>query len=114
MSLMAFISKKSPKVAIGGSLVCEAARYGTLTHHSFRHWFATLALEKTGDAKQVADWLGHSDGGKLVWALYSHLRANRTAELHPRRNSLPPDNLRANKWRDVGDCRCGDREYTAS
>jgi integrase len=72
---------RSVQINRGIRLACEAVKCETLTHHSFRHWFATLAREKTGDAKQVADWLGHSDGGKLVWALYSHLRTDRTAEL---------------------------------
>lgn len=43
-------------------------------HHTFRHVFATRALEATGcDYFTVANWLGHTDGGKLLGKLYAHL-----------------------------------------
>ncbi len=50
-----------------------------LSHHKLRHWFATIALEKTGDPKQVSEWLGHQDGGKLVMNTYTHTRDEREA-----------------------------------
>jgi integrase len=53
---------------------CAKVGCAKLTHHSLRHWFATLALERTKDAKQVSEWLGQRDGGKLVWQLYGHTR----------------------------------------
>jgi len=52
-----------------------------LNHHKLRHWWATITLEKTGCVKQVAEWLGHRDGGKLVLAIYSHTRPERTLSL---------------------------------
>lgn len=43
-------------------------------HHTFRHVFATRALEATKcDFFTVANWLGHSDGGHLLAKRYAHL-----------------------------------------
>jgi hypothetical protein len=46
----------------------------------------TLALQRTRDAKQVAEWLGHKDGGKLVWDTYSHTLEGREEELAEKLN----------------------------
>jgi integrase len=60
---------------------CESVGCQRLTHHKLRHWWATIALEKAGDVKQVAEWLGHRDGGKLVLATYTHTRDEREKAL---------------------------------
>jgi integrase len=53
--------------------VCIAAEVPRMTHHGFRHYFASVAYNLTKDAKIVAEWLGHSDGGILVMKLYAHV-----------------------------------------
>ncbi len=45
-----------------------------LTHHAFRHFFATTAIESGGDIPTVAKMLGHKDGGALLMKTYGHLR----------------------------------------
>jgi integrase len=45
-----------------------------LTHHTFRHFFATTAIESGGDIPTVAKMLGHKDGGALLMKTYGHLR----------------------------------------
>ena len=42
--------------------------------HSFRHFFASNAIEAGVDFKVIASWLGHSDGGVRVMQIYGHLR----------------------------------------
>lgn len=44
------------------------------THHAFRHFFATTAIESGGDIPTVAKMLGHKDGGALLMKTYGHLR----------------------------------------
>jgi integrase len=45
-----------------------------LTHHDFRHLFATICIESGVDIPTVAAWLGHNDGGVLAMQTYGHLR----------------------------------------
>jgi integrase len=53
---------------------CRALNQSKWTHHTFRHVFATRALEATNcDYFTVAHWLGHQDGGKLLAKRYAHL-----------------------------------------
>jgi integrase len=40
--------------------------------HSLRHFAATLALQSGIDARNVAELLGHADGGVLVLGTYAH------------------------------------------
>jgi len=51
-------------------------RAGTprITHHDFRHLFATTCIESGVDVPTVAGWLGHNDGGVLAMKTYGHLR----------------------------------------
>jgi len=44
-----------------------------VTLHDFRHYFASHAVMATQDIMLVSQWLGHSDGGKLVMKCYGHL-----------------------------------------
>ena len=53
--------------------LCKAVPSPRITHHDLRHYFASLALHFTKDAKLVAKWLGHSDGGVLVMRVYAHI-----------------------------------------
>ena len=45
-----------------------------ITHHDFRHLFATCCIEAKVDIPTVANWLGHKDGGVLAMRTYGHLR----------------------------------------
>jgi integrase len=45
-----------------------------ITHHDFRHLFATTCIESAVDIPTVARWMGHSDGGVLAMRTYGHLR----------------------------------------
>ncbi|MGI8957332.1 MAG: tyrosine-type recombinase/integrase [Chthoniobacterales bacterium] len=45
-----------------------------ITHHHFRHLFATICIESGVDIPTVSHWLGHKDGGALAMKVYGHLR----------------------------------------
>jgi site-specific recombinase XerD len=51
----------------------ELSHLSKIDHHILRHYFATRCLECTKDVQVVAEWLGHSDNGKLVLEVYSHV-----------------------------------------
>lgn len=53
---------------------CKKLNFPNFTHHHFRHFFASNAVEAGVDFKAIAGWLGHRDGGVLVAKTYSHLR----------------------------------------
>jgi integrase len=53
-------------------------------HHTFRHFFASNAIEHGIDFKVIAEWLGHADGGVLVARTYGHLRAEHSAAMAKR------------------------------
>lgn len=50
-------------------------------HHTFRHFFASNAIEQGVDFKVIAEWLGHADGGVLVARTYGHLRAEHSTAM---------------------------------
>ena len=52
---------------------CALAGLPRLSHHSFRHHFATRCLESGVDLPTAARWLGHQDGGALLARTYFHL-----------------------------------------
>ena len=54
--------------------VCKALGISRMTHHHFRHYFATACIESGVDIPTVSRWLGHSDGGALAMKTYGHLR----------------------------------------
>jgi integrase len=45
-----------------------------ISHHDFRHLFATNCIEAVVDIPTVAGWLGHKDKGALAMRVYGHLR----------------------------------------
>jgi integrase len=53
---------------------CAKLGIPRLTHHDFRHAFATVAIEAGVDIPTVSRWLGHADGGALAMRTYGHLR----------------------------------------
>jgi integrase len=54
-------------------MACRRAGLPRLSHHSFRHLFATRCIESGVDLPTVARWLGHQDGGALLSRTYFHL-----------------------------------------
>ncbi len=52
---------------------CARAGLPRLSHHDFRHLFATRCVTSGVDLPTVARWLGHSDGGALLGRVYFHL-----------------------------------------
>jgi len=53
---------------------CAKTGVQRLTHHEFRHLFATICIESGVDIPTVAEWMGHNDGGVLAMETYGHLR----------------------------------------
>ena len=53
---------------------CKEIGIKRLTHHDFRHLFATRCIESGVDILTVSRWLGHKDGGMLAMKTYGHLR----------------------------------------
>ena len=53
---------------------CKEIGIPRLTHHDFRHLFATSCIESGVDIPTVSRWLGHKDGGALAMKTYGHLR----------------------------------------
>jgi integrase len=64
-----------PRASIrtGLAKACDRAGVRRLTHHDFRHMFATRSIESGVDIPTVARWLGHNDGGALLSRRYFHL-----------------------------------------
>ncbi|HEV2435743.1 MAG TPA: site-specific integrase [Verrucomicrobiae bacterium] len=52
---------------------CRCAGLPHLSHHDFRHLFATRCIESGVDVPTAARWLGHRDGGALLSKVYFHL-----------------------------------------
>ena len=52
---------------------CRLAGLPSLSHHDFRHLFATRCIQSGVDIPTVARWLGHQDGGALLAKTYFHL-----------------------------------------
>ena len=53
---------------------CKKVGIDRLTHHSLRHFFATICIEAGVDIPTISRWLGHADGGVLAMQTYGHLR----------------------------------------
>ncbi|MFZ0708729.1 MAG: site-specific integrase [Terrimicrobiaceae bacterium] len=74
-----FDKPDSPVLAVNEAQksIDSAAKRGgisRLTHHDFRHLFATTLIEHGIDIPTVARLLGHRDGGALAMRVYGHLR----------------------------------------
>jgi integrase len=61
------------RVRRGLSKACDRAGLPRLSHHDFRHLFATRCVQSGVDLPTVARWLGHRDGGALLAKRYFHL-----------------------------------------
>lgn len=53
---------------------CKRIGMQRITHHDFRHIFATTCIESGVDIPTVAGWMGHNDGGVLAMKTYGHMR----------------------------------------
>ena len=53
---------------------CKRVGVERLTHHSLRHFFATICIEAGVDIPTISRWMGHADGGVLAMKTYGHLR----------------------------------------
>ena len=64
-----------PQAEVQTSLrrACVTLGLPRLSHHDFRHMFATRCIQSGVDIPTVARWLGHLDGGALLSRLYFHL-----------------------------------------
>ena len=64
-----------PQASVKTSLARACRVTGTphLSHHDFRHLFATRCIESGVDLPTAARWLGHRDGGALLGRIYFHL-----------------------------------------
>ena len=60
---------------------CQALGLSKLTHHDFRHLFATRCIESGVDVPTVSRWLGHKDGGALAMKTYGHLRNEHSQQM---------------------------------
>jgi integrase len=60
---------------------CKAVGIPRITHHDFRHAFATRCIEAGVDIPTVSKWLGHADGGALAMRTYGHLRQEHSATM---------------------------------
>jgi integrase len=71
-------AKLFPLTSVRESLSCACKRAGgpIITPHDLRHFFASTALEATGDYQAVSSWLNHCDGGILLAKTYAHLGQN--------------------------------------
>jgi integrase len=66
------------------SNACKRLGLPSFTHRSLRRMFITRAIERGVDVKVIAQWQGHTDGGKLILDTYSHVNpvhSNRMAAL---------------------------------
>lgn len=64
-----------PRKAIRRGLAnaCKRAGIRRLSHHDFRHYFTTRAIESGVDLPTVARWRGDADGGAMLSKRYFHL-----------------------------------------
>ena len=71
----------------GLTTACVKVGISRLTHHSLRHYFATVCIESGVDIPTLSRWLGHSDGGALAMRTYGHLRMEHSLQAAKRVNA---------------------------
>ena len=59
---------------------CRKLGLPQFTPYSFRHFFASCAVENCPDIKSIAEWMGHQDGGALLLKTYAHVRMEHSIE----------------------------------
>ena len=60
---------------------CRVVGLPRLSHHDFRHLFATRCIESGVDLPTAARWLSHQDGGALLGRVYFHLADAHSREM---------------------------------
>jgi len=80
-----------PQAEVQTSLrsACERLGLPRLSHHDFRHQFATRCITSGIDIPTVARWLGHLDGGALLSRLYFHLVEEHSFRMAAKAKLLP-------------------------
>lgn len=63
---------------------CKLAGVARLSHHDFRHLFATRCVQSGVDMPTLARWLGHRDGGALLGKIYFHLADEHSRQMAAR------------------------------
>lgn len=71
----------SPHARKAIKTACRNAGLPPLSYHSFRHYFATKAIEFGVDLPTVSRWLGHLDGGSLLARMYFHLATRHSRDM---------------------------------
>lgn len=81
-----------PQAEVQTSLrrACDVLGLRRLSHHDFRHMFATRCIQSGVDIPTVARWLGHLDGGALLSRLYFHLVETHSRAMAARVESALP------------------------
>lgn len=70
---------------------CLRAGIPPMSHHCFRHLYATRCIEAGVDIPTVALWLGHQDKGALLAKTYFHLGSEHARRMAARvRITAPP------------------------
>jgi integrase len=72
---------------------CRRLGFPEFTHRSLRRMFITRAIERGVDVKVVSEWQGHKDGGKLILATYSHVRAAHSRRMAELMRDDEPENV---------------------
>jgi len=72
---------------------CRRLELPIYTHRSFRRLFVVRAIERGVDVKVIAEWQGHRDGGKLILATYSHVRAVHSNRMAALMTTEQPENV---------------------
>lgn len=77
----------------GLASACRRAGVERLTHHSLRHFFATICIEAGVDIPTISRWLGHADGGVLAMKTYGHLRNEHSIAAAAKVSAMVPGKL---------------------
>ena len=68
---------------------CAKLGVARITHHDFRHLFATRCIEAGVDIPTISRWLGHADGGALAMRIYGHLQREHSERMAAKVSFLP-------------------------
>ena len=72
---------------------CRRLKFPHFSQRSLRRMFITRAIERGVDVKVIAQWQGHTDGGKLILDTYSHVRPLHSQRMAQLMSVEEPDNI---------------------